>query len=163
MNPQDPRIREWTRDLSLLVIRELAPDEEPLAEEWIEEVLDDPRAALSPGDEATDDALAFGVGGMLSAVTPVVVTVASGVLAFIGNELLKGLREESGKLLRERVRALFRRGPEPPPGAPGGTALSKDQLQQVRDHAIEQAKACGMSEADAARLASSLVGSLALA
>lgn len=147
--------RQLITDLSKQMVTQVAPEELDLFDELIEEYFDDPSPPdLSESDD--DDALGFGLSGVVVAVTPAAAAAASSVLGYILSEVLKSAQEESAAVLANKVRKLF----NPKDKA---EALTTEQLRQVRRLALSQAKIFGMEAGQARSMADALVGSLALA
>lgn len=131
--------------------------------------------------------LGFGVETAVVLLTPVALTVARDVLGFLRVQLRKQADEHGDEAFDWLVNKLLRRGDdkdepvtttepgsEPAPGAPDDGAgdlmepaetpeLTDEQLEQVREFAIEKAKQLKLPEDKAELLADSLVGSLATA
>ena len=124
-----------------------------------------------------DPMLGFGVESAVILLTPVALTVARDVLGFLRVQLKKQADEHADEGFDWLVDKLLRRGDdkkEPEPGSdasaapsPAETAqppeLSDEQLEQVRQLAIEKAKQLKLPKDKAELLADSLVGSLATA
>ncbi len=127
-----------------------------------------------------DPMLGFGVETAVVLLTPVALTVAKDVLGFLRTQLKKQADEHGDEAFDWLFNRLLHKGdkeaaepgadtaPEPAPpaadaGEPVPPELSDEQLEQVRDLAIEKAKQLKLSDEKAELLADSLVGSLATA
>ncbi len=131
-----------------------------------------------------DPMLGFGVESAVILLTPIALTVAKDVLAFLRVQLKKQADEHADEGFDWLVKKLLRRGDDKKPGEPGadtapepGTEvptvdagapaepveLTDEQLEQVRQLAIEKAKQLKLPKDKAELLADSLVGSLATA
>ena len=147
--------RQLITDLSKQMVTQVAPEELDLFDELIEEYFDDPSPPdLSESDD--DDALGFGLNGVVVAITPAAAAAASSVIGYIVSEVLKAAQEESAAVLVSKVRKLFNSKDE-------SESLTTEQLRQVRRLALSQAKVFGMETSQARSMADALVGSLALA
>lgn len=129
----------------------------------------DPMRA-TPGDPM----LGFGVETAVVLITPIALTVAKDVLGFLRVQLREQAAKHGDEAFDWLVDRLLGRGDEKPaPGsepasddkvsAPEPAVLTDDQLEQVREFALEKAKQLELSDEKAELLADSLVGSLATA
>ena len=124
-----------------------------------------------------DPMLGFGVESAVLLLTPVALTVAKDVLGFLRVQFKKQADEHGDEAFDWLVAKLFRRGDDkkatepgtdasaaPPPTDPvAPPELSDEQLEQVRQLAIEKAQLLKLPKDKAELLADSLVGSLATA
>jgi hypothetical protein len=131
-----------------------------------------------------DPMLGFGIETAVVLITPIALTVAKDVLGFLRVQLKKQAEEHGDDAVDWFINRLFRRGGEEPAvsapadaaapaPAPADTAaavepdehveLTDEQLEQVREFALEKAKQLKLPDAKAELLADSLVGSLATA
>jgi hypothetical protein len=157
-----------TRDL----IAELAPQELPLVSPISTAYFADPERTLQRR-ASSDQPLGFGVPAeVVTLLTPIALAVLSEVVAFLVAEIRKSTSSETTVLVNELVRRLFKklRGPDAAAPAPSTTseatgrlALSRAQLVQVREIALQKARELGLAGNRAELLADSLVGGLAVA
>lgn len=126
-----------------------------------------------------DPMLGFGVDSAVMLLTPIALTVAKDVLGYLRAQLKKQADEHGDEAFDWLVRKLLRRGddeadagaPATAPPADAAVAvqperpaeLTDEQLEQVRQLAIEKAEQLKLSKDKAELLADSLVGSLATA
>ena len=140
-------------------IERAAPEELPLFRATSAAYFEDP-AALERG-RSGDEMLGFGAEAAMMLVTPVALSVARDVIAFLGQQLkAQAAKEGEGAVRSVLARILHRDGKEPAADVP---ELTDEQLAQVRTLAIEKAKQLRLSDDKAELLAESLVGSLATA
>ena len=126
-----------------------------------------------------DPMLGFGIETAVVLITPVALTVAKDVLGFLRAQLKKRAEEHGDEAIDRLIDRLLRRngnepaaaGAAPPPGSSATIAtepaetleLTDEQLEQVRQLALEKAQQLKLPDAKAKLLADSLVGSLATA
>jgi hypothetical protein len=131
-----------------------------------------------------DPMLGFGIETAVVLITPIALTVAKDVLGFLRVQLKKQAEEHGDQAVDWFIDRLFRRKDEEPAAsapsdaaapapAPAGMAapegpdehveLTDEQLEQVREFALEKAKQLKLPADKAELLADSLVGSLATA
>jgi hypothetical protein len=123
-----------------------------------------------------DPTLGFGVESAVILLTPVALTVAKDVLGFLRVQLKKQADEHADEAFDWLVKKLLRRGDEKKPAAEAAAPapvpvearvdaaeLTDEQLEEVRELAIEKAKQLKLPKDKAELLADSLVGSLATA
>jgi hypothetical protein len=147
--------RELIADVSKRIVSQVAPEELDLFDELMEEYFEDPTPPdLSDSDD--DEALGFGLGEALVAATPAAAAVVSGVVGYILKEVLKTVQKESASALTKRIGKFF--NPQEK-----NTGLTKEQMKQVRQKVVKQAKAFGMEGDQVRRMADAVIGSLALA
>ena len=146
-----PEGRDFIKEMARGTVVAVAPEEMDLFEEMTEEYFADP-APPTPGSGASDDALGFGLDAALVAVTPAAAAMASAVVGFLLNEVLDLTADRAVEGVLRRV---FNR--EKTPDTP---QLNMNQLARVKALAIQQAVAHGLNEAEAERMASTMVGSL---
>ena len=146
------------------IIAEVAPDELPMFGMASDAYMRDPTRAAGNADP--DEMLGFG-GGELELLTPVVLTVTSGVVSYLLNSVLAAAKTEGQAVIQQRVRQLFKRfsAAESAPSAAASPSpgLTRDQLVEVRRVAFEIATRTGVTAAQAALVADSTVGQLAIA
>jgi hypothetical protein len=144
------------RDLSKKLIAEIAPEELEIFDELFNEY---PTSSHSP-ESGLDDALGFGVNALIVAATPAAKAAVTAVLSFVASEIVSNAKNESAVIIDQKIKALFNRGQnktkeELPP-------LSKDTLNHIRKLAAKSARAQGLPEDQSQKIASALVGLLAL-
>jgi hypothetical protein len=144
------------------IIAEVAPDELPMFGVVSRAFLTDPKlAAVGAGDD--DEMLGFGGGAEVELLTPLVFSITSGVVAFLVTTVVNAAKSETQAIVQQRVRQLFKRfsaGTSPQTLPP--LALSREQLAEVRRVAFDIASRTGLPAAQAALLADSTVGQLAI-
>jgi hypothetical protein len=154
--------REYIEEVSKRIVTEFAPEELDLFDDLIAEYFVDPTPP-DLSDSGGDDALAFGVGEVLVAVTPAAAAVVTAVLTHVLTEATEVIKEESAAKIKKGIKDIF--GPEkkdkqdddePQP-------LTRDQLEQVKKLARRQAKKFGLEPDLANKMADALVGALVLA
>jgi hypothetical protein len=152
-----PEGRALIEDISRAVISEVAPEELDLFDQLSEEYYADP----TPPDltqNASDDALGFGLGDLLIASTPASNAMITVVLTFAIQILMQAAGDEGSDFVRDRVRALFgRKGQaEPPPH------FNRDELRHMRAAAESEAQRFGLSAEEAGHMADALFRRMAL-
>jgi hypothetical protein len=154
MFPQSSEGREFFKGLSKQLVEQIAPEELEIFDELYEETLEN---SGQPAASGSDDALGFGITGLMVAATPVVTTVVGAVIPFLATEVIKAAQNESATLIQRKVKALFSSKKKD-----GPVQLTPEQLERVKKLAIKRARAMGMKEEKANQLALALVGSLAI-
>lgn len=127
-----------------------------------------------------DPMLGFGIETAIVLLTPVALTVAKDVLGFLRAQLKKRAEEHGDEAIDWLIERLLRRNGNEPAAADVAPAtaassattatergetleLTDEQLEQVRQLALEKAQQLKLPDAKAKLLADSLVGSLATA
>lgn len=147
---------ELTVDLARDVLGEVAPQELPLFDVTSRVYREDPSAVETQA--GSDDMLGFGA-EVIAAMTPVVLSVAGEVVNTLLRQVRAAVEGESESAVRTLVRRLFRSGGAEEPAV----ALTKQQLREVREVAIDRGRALKLPDADAQLLADAMVGRLATA
>jgi hypothetical protein len=143
------------------IVADVAPDELPMFELTSEAYLQDPRRAEAGGD--SDEMLGFGGGAEMELLTPVVLTITSGVVSYLITTVLNAAKSEGQTLIQQQVKLFFKRFNTEQTPKPGAPALTRDQLIEVRRVAYDIASRSGVPAAQAALLADSTVGQLVVA
>jgi hypothetical protein len=142
-------------ELSRELVSEVAPEELDLFDDLAGEYLanpNPPHATRGPGD----DALGFGMGEALSAVTPAAMAALSVMIPLVTNMALDLFKSEGADFIRQMVKEKLS-GKKPV-----GFNLTPAQLQKARELAFAEAKRFGLKKAEADRLADALAGRLAM-
>src|ERR1700730_18293191 len=124
---------EVSRDL----VASLAPEEMVLFRPVTSVYFEDPRRLSS---ESKDDMLGFGVGEVVTLITPVVLSVVMEVITLIRSELVRESSQAVSRSVEDGARGRFGRGRgghAPPPAVP---RLTREQLARVRSVAFEKAR-----------------------
>jgi len=157
--------RKLIEEISKDIVVEVAPEEIDLFDELLMEYFQDP----APPDLSTkpkDAPLGFGLGEVLIAVTPAVAAMVDAVLNYLVSETIKAAQGESAALIKRKVSGLF--NPErkdettSKPGRDDVVPLTREQLEQVKKLARKQAIKFGIGPDKAEKMATALIGSLAL-
>jgi hypothetical protein len=147
------------RDLAASALERVAPEELPVFDQAAEEYFEDPEGVLAP--RRRDEAIGFGLDAAL--VAPVVLSVAAAVVKFVAATVSEAVQENTKSLITRLVEKLFRRQSGAVQAQVRLQPLSDEQAQQVRVLALQRARILGLGDEQAALLADSLVGSLAVA
>jgi hypothetical protein len=140
-------------ELAWQVVGRLAPDELAVFGPVAEEYFADPQAVLSPARR--EEAVGFGLD--LAMLTPYALAVAGSVVTWLVATVSTAAREESEALVTSWVRGLFRRTAAPAPAVP---PLSDEQARTVRRIAVQQGRAVGLPDQQAALVADAIVGAI---
>jgi hypothetical protein len=151
-------IAELARD----TVRLVAPAEMPLFRANSEAYFRDPDRALR-GERGGDQLLGFGTGAEVVILTPVVLAITKEVVVFLAGEVAKAAKAESPGVIRELVKRCFKKFGPAPASAQQDPPLTRGQLEQVRQVALDAAKRLAVPDNQAALLADSVVGGLAIA
>lgn len=142
--------------------RDLLNDVAPEEMDMFDELAQDYFADASPPDfkkGPADDALGFGMGEMLTAATPALMAVASGVIGYIVQEVFQSAQQET---IIAGLKALLRRRAEQTTAAAPSIRLTEAQLAHIRQIALQQAEAYGLGQAEAEQMVHALIGRLVL-
>src|SRR4051794_29794598 len=95
---------EVVSDVTRAVVSEFAPEELSYLPELIEPVIEQRKSR--PAD-SEDDALAFGVGGSVAAIAPVVASMVFAALHFLSSEVLQAAKTQISATIDAKLRTLF--------------------------------------------------------
>ncbi len=158
----DSAQQQVVADVARGVVAQVAPEELPLFRAQSAAYFQSPEKALK-GQGGKDEMLGFGGGEVVTFLTPVVLSVTTAVINFLIPQIQDALKTQSAPLINNAVKGLFSKltpaGSDPPSPA---ISLSRAQLAQVRQIAVEKGRQLNLSDSQAALLADSLVGSLAV-
>jgi hypothetical protein len=154
------------RELSKTVVTETVQVEMDLFEELVEGYFQHP-VPPEPSAQLRDDPLGFGLDEVLIAVTPAAAAMVSAVLNHLGTEFIHVAKDESAEVVKKRVKELFQKKKKSDKLVKkvdkGVRPLNKEQLEQVKKLARNEAIRFGVSKDKAEKMANALVGKLALA
>ncbi|ATB28265.1 hypothetical protein [Melittangium boletus] len=157
---QEQIISELSRDL----VRQLAPGELPRFEATSSAYFEDPdkvRREVSPQDEI----LGFGMGEILTQMTPAILAVVTQVVAFLAGEVKQQLKTESTGFVGEFVKGMFKRfkeGMDKTQARRQGISMTPELLTRVRETTFQNATQLNLPRDQATVLANAVVGSLSL-
>lgn len=159
----EPLDNQLIADLARDIISQTAPQEMPLFRANSEAYFKNPDKALA-GKKGKDEMLGFGAGEAVVLLTPVALAVTTEAVKFVVEEVKKSVKDESSSLIGETVKKMFKKfRPEQkkeekktPP------SLTPEQLERVREIALQKARQLKLSEARAKLLADAVAGSLAV-
>ena len=161
MTMSDPQL---VSEIAHGIIEDVAPDELAMFNMANRAYLANPSRLDAGGD--ADEMLGFG-GGEVELLTPVIFSVTSGVVAFLITTIMNAAKVESETVVKQQVRQLFKRFTPATatlaPAAAAPMALTREQLVAVRRVAFDIASESGLPANQAALLADSTVGQLAIA
>ena len=143
------------------MVEECAPEELPMFEVTSEVFVADPDRVEK--EAARDEMLGFGIETALVAIAPYALAIARHVVATLLEQVEASLAEESQGVVRDRVRALFKRFRGSQTATEDSPGLTSEQLGRVKAAAIAKASELGLPEAQGRLLADSVAGSLATA
>ena len=143
------------------MVEDCAPEELPMFEATSEVFVADPDRVEK--EVAKDEMLGFGIETALVAIAPYALAIARHVVATLLEQVEGAVAEESQGVIRERVRALFKRFRGSETATDDAPALTSEQLGRVKAAAIAKASELGLPEAQGRLLADSVAGSLATA
>lgn len=144
-------------ELARAAVARAAPEELPLFPAASEAY----RAGRDPGAATRGPLLGTAAVALL---TPVALAVAKEVLGLLGKQLGRQAAEHGGagiQWLIDRLHGHSDSAAAPTPREGEDIGLTPDQLEEVRDLALEKARQLELPEAKAVLLADALVGSLA--
>ena len=152
---------ELTVELAREVVAQTAPHELPIFRATSRAYFQDPHRALQ--QRSKDEMLGFGVESM-ALLTPYILAIAKPIVALVMNELAKQVQERSGDSIVIWVRRLLRRhdGTAGEDTEPEIKPLSPEQLNRVRELALDKARELDLDEDKAGILADAMVGRLVL-
>lgn len=157
----DSAQQQVVADVARGVVAQVAPQELPLFRAQSAAYFRS-RQQTRQGQGEKDEMLGFGGGEVVTFLTPVVLSVTVAVINFLIPHLQAALKTHSDPLINEAIKSLFSkiiptaRAPQPP-----RFSLSGEQLAQVRQIALDEARQLNLPEDQAARLAAAVVSSLA--
>jgi hypothetical protein len=155
---------DFAAQLARRALAEAAPEELPLFRATSQAYFDDPDGTLARRG-GRDELLGFGVEGAIVLMAPVALDVAKTVVAFVVSRIRAAAEREGGEAIDNAVERFFARfrgggGPDDDSQPAADAELSPEQLDEVRQVALERARALDLPEAKAVLLADAVVGGL---
>jgi hypothetical protein len=147
-------------DLARRVVREIAPEELSSFDIVAAPYLERPEQAERRLRQAHDDPLGFGLGDIVAMATPVIALVSGSVITAVSDSVGKAVRDGTTSAARKAWRK-FRGKPVEPLELPS-TPLTRAQLTEVRQIALQRALSLGMKQQKAEALADAVVAALVL-
>jgi hypothetical protein len=161
MTVSDPAL---VSDIAREIIEDVAPDELPMFGMASRAYLSNPERINASGG-AADEMLGFG-GGEIEMLTPVIFSVTSAVVSFLVAAVVSAAKSETESVVKAQVRQMFKRftpaAVAATPAASAPITLTREQLIEVRRVAYDVASGSGLPANQAALLADSTIGQLAL-
>lgn len=148
--------QQMIAELSKDLVTRVAPEELDIFDDLLQDYFENPQ----PPDrtaKAGDDALGFGLGEVMIAMTPVAAAVATAALNFLLQAVLKAAQDETVAQVRSRLKPLFERKAKA-----DKLSLTTEQLKQLRDTARASAEQYGLDAKQAAQLTNALLVALML-
>ncbi len=152
MNYNPLEFDDLIRDVSLDVIKNVAPEES--------EMFDEAYSVTVSGKKKSDDMLGFGVDALSYLATPAVVGMVSSVAGFLFSELVKSLKDESTVIIKAKIKKLFKKDKADEKVVL--PAFTKEQFAALKLLAVDSAKKNGADEQLAEKMALALIGSMNL-
>jgi len=154
---EDQLVADVARDQ----VEQVAPQEAPIFPLLSEAYFQDPDKMLEA--QGKDEMLGFGLEAGAVLLTPVVMTVTREVVEFVAGEVMKSVQTQSSGLISDFVKKIFKKfrseaeakGEKVPP------PLTREQIGQVKELALEKGRQLQLTPDQAELLADSLAGSLA--
>jgi len=145
---------EFGRDF----VARAAPQELPLYRALSQSYLSNPDEPAKAA-KGKDEMLGFGMAETVTYLTPFLLPVLSSVFKFLAGELKSSIHDQHlvGDLLKKVLGKL-----QTPNAPDAGPSLTREQLAQVRKLAFDRAKELKLEDTQAAVLADSIVGRLAV-
>jgi diphthamide synthase (EF-2-diphthine--ammonia ligase) len=150
---------ELVSELAREVVADASPAELPLFRATSAAYMHDPQSVLEPR-RGREESLGFGVEAAVLLLTPAALQAARKVLEFLAAQVAGAAESEASDQIRRRLHHLVSRDVTP---RPAGAALSREQLQRVRQIAFDAGIEAQLPEREANMVADSMVGRLALA
>jgi hypothetical protein len=161
--------KQLTLELAQKAVLEIAPQEKRAFSAVSEAYFKDPEGTLK-GDGGGDELIGFGI-GEVALLTPVILEVASAVVAFVTSISQKALEDALKESIKKESSGFFEKFVkfvrrilkyDQPQKTLSLPPLTSEQLIQVRQLAFEKAILLKLDDNQASLLADSLVGSLKL-
>jgi hypothetical protein len=149
--------RKYVHEISKKVVSRVAPEEVDLFEELLQQYFDNPHASALDS-KAGDDPLGSGLAEPLLAATPAAAAMASAVIGFLVNEVMKAAQKETATMIKEKIPGLF----VPDKKTGGSPPVTKEQLDQIKNLARNQANLFGFTAENAEKMTNALIESLTL-
>jgi hypothetical protein len=147
-------------ELARRVVRKIAPEELSSFDIVAAPYLERPNQAERRLRQAHDDPLGFGLGDIVAMATPVIALVSGSVITAVSDSVGKAVRDGTTSTARKAWRKL--RGKPTEPLELPSTPLTKAQLTEVRQIALERARSLGMKQQKAEALADAVIAALVL-
>jgi hypothetical protein len=147
-------------ELARRVVRKIAPEELSSFDIVAAPYLESPKQAERRLRQAHDDPLGFGLGDIVAMATPVIALVSGSVITAVSDSVGKAVRDGTTSTARKAWRKL--RGKPAEPLELPSTPLTKAQLTEVRQIALERALSLGMKQHKAEALADAVIAALVL-
>ena len=146
------------KELSRMIVEEVAPEELDLFDELLLEYYQNPSESITTKTKA-DNPLGFGLFENITASTTVIAPIVKSALDYLLSETIKVSQEESASLVKEKIKTVFKRDQA---DAEELDPLTKAQLRKIYRLARARAIDAGLKPKKAATMARALVGSLSL-
>jgi hypothetical protein len=156
---------ELVTEVARKLVAQIAPEEAPMFPATSQMYLrrqhtNHGQPRQDEGDQ--DDMLGFGLAIPVALLAPVVLDVVSRVVTFLAGQVGKGLEDQSGPIIQDALKAVFRRFLPAESQVATASPLTREQLKEVREVAMEEALRHHLAQEQADQLVDSLVAELAV-
>ena len=166
--------RKLVAELTYEVVGEVAPEEQEIFDELLQEYYQPTKPDARRASES-DDPLGFGLEGVVNLATPAAAALVATFLNHLLDEAVKTFQDESAEVVKMKITALFHRTkdkkpaevkPTQPEGGtrvePAPVSFNRDQLTVILKAAKAEARKHGASKDEAEQMANALFVRLAL-
>jgi len=144
---------EITKEISKTLIEVISPDEL----EYFDELADTHFDVRKPNNDAQ---LGFGLVEFGELATPAVMTLVSGIVAYLMTDVVKVAKDQMNEKIKEKLKGFFSKKKKPEEEKT--LTLTKEQLQKISELIDNKLKDIDMNEKTALRIRDSLISSFAL-
>lgn len=144
---------EITKEISKTLIEVISPDEL----EYFDELADTHFDVRKPNNDAQ---LGFGLVEFGELATPAVMTLVSGIVAYLMTDVVKVAKDQMNEKIKEKLKGFFSKKKKTEEEK--SLTLTKEQLQKISELIDNKLKDIDMNEKTALRIRDSLISSFAL-
>lgn len=149
----DKNREELASRLSYEIIKEISSEEIDLFDDIKEAYLKNPDAFLEKDPKKKEKMLGFGGGAGEVLVTTIIFPLVWGVIAHIGKEGVKTLKNEGAKALEKKIKEKI---------GEKEVDTSNEKIKELRDYIFKNALSRGADEQKAIFYADSIIGKLVI-
>jgi len=158
MIEQDIEVQNIIKEISQNVVEKIAPEEIEMFDEISDAYFNNPKLLEPKYHKEKDDPIGFGVEGIVEMMSPAAISVVTTVVGYIITQVWGATSSVLLDEYKSKLKSLFKKDNNGKNAVP----ISKEQLKEIKEKAMQQALASHLSEEQSNNLANALIASIVI-